>query len=73
MSNSSDTDKSKSKWWIIFGLIWGAMMFSLNTFILNKDELNTASKNHIITSLIIWLIGGLIFGWIFKQLSKKQK
>ncbi|WP_188620560.1 hypothetical protein [Flavobacterium suaedae] len=60
------------KTWIKIGLFWGLCMFLIMNIIfplLNREEITVP---RLLIGAVIWLIGGFIFGRIFKKPAKKQ-
>lgn len=62
------------KAWIKTGLGWGAFMFVAMTFVFPYFDGQDITRKMIISSLIIWTVGGLAFGYIMKLfLNAKNK
>lgn len=63
--------QTTKKQWIFKGLAWGIIMYALITFIfpligIDKSPI-TLTKS--LVSLPIWLIGGLLFGFVTEKIN----
>lgn len=71
---ASNTEESRfaGNKWITQGLIWGAFMFVILELLLpfaRKEEVN---QSGLLLGAIIWIIGGLLFGYTMKQVTKRS-
>lgn len=62
---SNRTDKTN---WIKRGLIWGVFMFLIVALILPYYSQQEISKTTLVLRLILWIVGGLIFGYLMELL-----
>lgn len=58
--------------WIVNGILWGLLMFSITGLIYPYAIGEKISAESIFIHLILWLIGGLLFGFVMKQLVKNK-
>lgn len=60
------------KAWIKTGLTWGTMMFLIMTVVFPYFIGQKITLRSILAGLIIWTIGGLVFGYTMKLISTKK-
>ena len=58
--------------WIKMGLTWGAFMFLFMTFLFPFFMGQNITLKSKLFGLIIWTIGGLVFGYIMKLIMNKK-
>ena len=59
--------------WITDGLLWGLFMFTTMTFIIPFCSGKEITIISVLVAIPVWTIGGLIFGYIVKRISRKQR
>lgn len=57
----------KKKIWVIEGLVWGVFMFLMMGILFPLAQKEPLTTKRVLLSLLYWLIGGLIYGYILKQ------
>lgn len=67
----SNLKSFNKKGWIKLGLIWGAFMFVIMTFVFPFMSNETITPKRSLVGLILWTIGGLIFGYTMKLMMNK--
>lgn len=63
----------KLKNWMKSGLIWGTFMFVSMSIIYPLLQNETLTLRKIVIGLIIWTIGGLLFGKITNKSEAKEQ
>lgn len=74
-SNQSLLQKPKYKFILIYGISWAILatlvILPLEYFVFNKGSF---TGRRFISSIAIWLLGGMIYGWWMRwYLIRKQK
>lgn len=54
------------KYWVIEGLVWGAFMFLMMGILFPLAQKEPLTTKRVLLSLLWWLMGGLIYGYIAK-------
>lgn len=60
------------KHWAVYGILWGLFMYVVMTFIVPLIRAEEITTRQILTAIPIWLIGGLIFGYINKLIKDRE-
>lgn len=60
------------KSWLKTGLIWGAFMFLLMTFVFPFFDGQEITLKTILVGLVLWTLGGLGFGYFMKTFLNKK-
>lgn len=60
------------KTWIKIGLLWGLFMFLIMNIIFPLLNSEKITLPRLLMGAVIWLIGGFLFGRVFKKPTKKQ-
>jgi len=63
---------NSTKNWIKLGLLWGVMMFIIITFGLPLIKQEEITGVNVLIGIPIWIISGLLFGYIMKSLMSKK-
>jgi len=58
--------------WIGNGIAWGLFMFVLLGLLYPYLAGDVITAELIFINLVLWLVGGLLFGFVMKQLVKKK-
>ncbi len=58
--------------WVKQGLIWGAVMYVLMTFIFPLLTNDAITQKDALLSIPIWLVGGLVFGYFLKRFMDEK-
>jgi len=61
------------KSWVKFGLIWGVFMFIMINIIFPLFDGETKSLKEMLVSLLLWLPGGLLFGYLSRNKKPQEK
>jgi hypothetical protein len=65
--------KGKAKFILVSGILsWGLPMFVVMTFVVNRQPDKPDSPTLILTSAVIWALGGALFGWVIWNMSEKK-
>lgn len=67
--------RQRGKWkFILFNgvLCWGAPMFFVMTFVLNRGGDKAATPGLIAISALIWTLGGMLFGLTIWTISERR-
>ncbi|HQE11494.1 MAG TPA: hypothetical protein PLQ78_01970 [Flavipsychrobacter sp.] len=59
-------NNQKKKLWIIEGLVWGVFMFLMMGILFPLAQKEPFTTKRVLLSLLYWLIGGLVYGYILK-------
>lgn len=59
------------KSWVKFGLIWGVFMGLMLTVVFPLLDGSEIHLNKILVSIPIWLVGGLLFGYVSRKKNPK--
>lgn len=66
----------KKKYWVIEGLVWGVFMFLMMGILFPLAQKESFTTKRVLLSLLYWLIGGLVYGYIsklFQNYVQKRK
>jgi len=63
---------NSTKNWIKLGLLWGVIMFIIITFAFPLIKQEEITGVNILIGIPIWIISGLLFGYIMKSLMSKK-
>jgi hypothetical protein len=61
------------KSWVKFGLVWGTFMFLMMNIVFPLIDGNSLTIKSFIIGIPIWLIGGLIFGYVSRKRTPKTQ
>jgi len=65
--------KGKSNFILMRGVLgWGLPMFVVMTFIVNRHQGMPLTPSRILVSIVIWSLGGALFGWLAWKLSEAK-
>ena len=65
-TNKAANSQNSWKYWIISGLVWGIFMIIVMNFIYPLFSGQEITWNHVLKSIPIYLVGGLLFGATMK-------
>lgn len=69
-------NNQKKKYWVIEGLVWGVFMFLMMGILFPLAQKEPFTTKRVLLSLLYWLIGGLVYGYIsklFQNYVQKRK
>ncbi len=61
------------KSWVKFGLIWGAFMFVMMNIVFPLIDGKGIVLNSLLLGIPVWLVGGLIFGYVSQGRKPKKQ
>lgn len=77
MDNDNKLADHWKRRWVWEGLGWGVFMFLIMGILFPLAEKKQITTTVVITSLLYWLVGGLIYGYMMKlflqYISRKKK
>lgn len=60
------------KSWVKFGLVWGVFMFTVINIIFPLADGEPITLNRVLIGLPVWLVFGIIFGYVSRRKKKKE-
>lgn len=51
---------------------WGLPMFAIMTFVVNRRQGDVRSAQMLLVSLVVWTLGGALFGWVTWTITEKK-
>ncbi len=69
---SFHTVERKNTHWLKMGLLWAAFMFIVMTVVMSVIDESSYSLENMLIRIPIWLVAGLIFGFVMKWMMSKK-
>lgn len=60
------------KSWVKFGLLWGVFMFVVINIVFPLVDGEEITLTRILVGLPVWLVFGIIFGYVSRKKTKKE-